>query len=305
MLQAFDSDDIDSLDYILMSKPSMLDRLEKYQAMYNSLNDLEKSVDIGNFDNFSQVEIPIFDNTEEPLALPNMFSDLNLLEAFKKYSNGNNRIKNLLKVKHPTNTLATTTKTIDNTAKTIGNLLNRTTQQVPNIDIQKAQNTNNKKNTNIKKVQKQNSKIDKNIKEKMKEDITKDSLSRKKMIKEAKKMLNKPYIWGASPESNKGADCSSLVCKVVKKAKGINLPRTAQAQWKLNVGTYKLKEQTIPGDVVYFNFPNKRGVEVSHTGICLDKGCNTIIDASHGAGKVRIKKLTKYYKDHIVGFKEF
>jgi len=144
MLQAFDSDDIDSLDYILMSKPSMLDRLEKYQAMYNSLNDLEKSVDIDNFDNFSQVEILNFDNTEEPLAMPNMFSDLNLLEAFRKYSNGNNKIKNLLKVEQPTNTLATATKTIDNTAKTIGNLLDRTTQQVPNIDMPEINNTPSK-----------------------------------------------------------------------------------------------------------------------------------------------------------------
>ena len=255
MLEMFDRDDADSLDYILMSKPSMLDKLEKYSQINSALSSFDEMLGGGSDDEITPLQL------EPPMQLPT----LELLQSFKQKNK-------------PINTLAIAKQSINNTAKTIGNLLNRTTplQQTNNVD---------KKNSVLK--------YNKNVK------------SNIGIINEAKKMLNKPYIWGASPKSNKGADCSSLVSKAVKNAKGINIPRTAQAQWFSNIGKRKSLKDANPGDAIYFNFPNKRGVEVSHVGICLDKGCNTIIDASHGAGRVRIKRLTQYYKKHAVGVKEF
>ena len=127
-----------------------------------------------------------------------------------------------------------------------------------------------------------------------------------KVVKEAEKMLNKPYIWGASPTSNKGADCSSLVSKAVYKAKKLKIPRTAQAQWESKIGKRVDSPKNLKkGDVLYFKFPNKRGVKVSHTAIYAGNG--KFIEASGSFGRVVKRDLPKRYLNpkYLVGIKRY
>jgi len=126
------------------------------------------------------------------------------------------------------------------------------------------------------------------------------------IVKLASKRLGKPYKWGASSKNKNAYDCSSLTCQVAKEAKGVHLPRTAQAQWKSSVGSKVPYSKATKGDLLYFNFKDhshKAGTLVTHTGICANDDCSVMIDASGGAGKVRVKKLNSGYINHLVGVK--
>jgi cell wall-associated NlpC family hydrolase len=76
-------------------------------------------------------------------------------------------------------------------------------------------------------------------------------------------------------------DCSSLVQQALKHGGGLNLPRTAEAQWEYGEAGHAEviplgKEQ--PGDVVYF--PSYLGPDViGHTGIVVDPKTMTMINA--------------------------
>ncbi|OGW40875.1 MAG: hypothetical protein A2Y97_14230 [Nitrospirae bacterium RBG_13_39_12] len=110
----------------------------------------------------------------------------------------------------------------------------------------------------------------------------------------AKKLINIPYRFGGS--SLMGIDCSAYVQKVYRLV-GINLPRSARAQFK--EGEPVDSDELSIGDLVFFrtyaSFP-------SHVGIYM--GNNLFIHASSRGRKVTIDSLnTPYYLKRFIGAK--
>jgi peptidoglycan DL-endopeptidase LytE len=110
----------------------------------------------------------------------------------------------------------------------------------------------------------------------------------------AKKLINIPYRFGGS--SLMGIDCSAYVQKVYRLV-GINLPRSARAQFK--EGDPVDSDELSIGDLVFFrtyaSFP-------SHVGIYM--GNNLFIHASSRERKVTIDNLkTPYYLKRFIGAK--
>ncbi|KAI4445160.1 hypothetical protein C823_007667 [Eubacterium plexicaudatum ASF492] len=58
-----------------------------------------------------------------------------------------------------------------------------------------------------------------------------------------------PYVWGGTSLTN-GADCSGFTQQLYR-SYGINLDRTAQAQYDQNIGIKVTKDQLQPGDMVF------------------------------------------------------
>ena len=114
----------------------------------------------------------------------------------------------------------------------------------------------------------------------------------------AKSFLGTPYRYGGN--SRNGIDCSSLIQKSYAKI-GIKLPRTAQEQAK--VGNKKGKGSVRPGDIVYFEFKQKRE-KWWHTGMVTyaEKGIIKFVHASSSRGVVE-DTYNDYYKKHTKYFR--
>lgn len=69
------------------------------------------------------------------------------------------------------------------------------------------------------------------------------------------------YKYGGQPGSKEGTDCSGAMCVIGKQA-GIDLPRTAQAQFKDKRGRAVKREELQPGDLVFFGSPGPSGWHV-------------------------------------------
>ncbi len=90
------------------------------------------------------------------------------------------------------------------------------------------------------------------------------------VVNDAMQYVDKlPYVWGGESLTN-GADCSGFVRQLYK-AYGINLDRTAQAQYGQNIGVKVRKEELQPGDLVFFNGYKGAG-GVGHAGIYMGDG---------------------------------
>lgn len=97
-----------------------------------------------------------------------------------------------------------------------------------------------------------------------------------KIVEEAKKYLNVPYVYGGS--SKNGFDCSGFTMYIYSKF-GKSLSHSARAQ--SNVGTYVSKSNLRPGDLVFFkDYPSMNGI--GHCGIYIGDG--NFIHASSGTG---------------------
>ena len=114
----------------------------------------------------------------------------------------------------------------------------------------------------------------------------------------AKSFIGTPYRYGGN--SRNGIDCSSLIQQSYAKI-GIKLPRTAQEQAK--VGNKKGKGSIRPGDIVYFEFKQKRE-KWWHTGMVTyaEKGIIKFVHASSSRGVVE-DTYNDYYKKHTKYFR--
>jgi gamma-D-glutamyl-L-lysine dipeptidyl-peptidase len=101
------------------------------------------------------------------------------------------------------------------------------------------------------------------------------SLSGASLVREAKRFLGVPYLWGGI--SPAGFDCSGLVRTVCARF-GLYLPRDTKDQ--IEVGRHIDRSDVRTGDLLFF----KR-----HVGFAI--GTNQIIHASRGGGGVRINSL--------------
>ncbi|MCK1982021.1 MULTISPECIES: C40 family peptidase [Peribacillus] len=111
------------------------------------------------------------------------------------------------------------------------------------------------------------------------------------LVKEAKKYMNVPYVWGGS--TPKGFDCSGFLKYVFEKSTDITLPRTVAEIYKK--GTKVSKPQV--GDLVFYE-TYKPGA--SHAGIYI--GDNQFIHSSSSG--VGISSMdNSYWKQRYLGAK--
>ncbi|MGE6719846.1 NlpC/P60 family protein [Peribacillus frigoritolerans] len=111
------------------------------------------------------------------------------------------------------------------------------------------------------------------------------------LVKEAKKYMNVPYVWGGS--TPKGFDCSGYLKYVFEKSTDITLPRTVSEIYKK--GTKVSKPQV--GDLVFFE-TYKPGA--SHAGIYI--GDNQFIHSSSSG--VGISSMdNSYWEKRYLGAK--
>ena len=105
------------------------------------------------------------------------------------------------------------------------------------------------------------------------------------IIKEAKKMLGFPYVWGGT--SIKGFDCSGLTqhCFYLN---GVILPRNAnhQAEAGINVDITSNLNYLQPADLLFFGSMKEGKEHITHVAIYMGNG-----DFIHASGNVHVNSL--------------
>lgn len=112
------------------------------------------------------------------------------------------------------------------------------------------------------------------------------------ILNTAKKGLGTKYVWGG--ESCKGWDCSGFV-QTVYKENGINLPRTADEQFK--VGKSIAKEDLQKGDLVFFNNGKRAGLDATHVGIYMGGG--KILNAKNKRAGTVVSNISDFGKQYV------
>lgn len=81
-----------------------------------------------------------------------------------------------------------------------------------------------------------------------------------------------------------GYDCSGVTSYAYKQGAGIDLPRTARAQWAAYKSNAVVAEDIQPGDLIFYAY-GRLGSEISHVAIYIGDG--QMIEASRGANLVK------------------
>ena len=108
-------------------------------------------------------------------------------------------------------------------------------------------------------------------------------------------LVGTPYHWGGNtPQS--GFDCSGLVVYVFREIAGINLPRTTQDMYALDLADVS-RDRLQGGDLVFFK---TSGRDISHVGIYV--GQDRFVHAPNEGGTVRLDYLSNvYWNKHYGG----
>lgn len=116
----------------------------------------------------------------------------------------------------------------------------------------------------------------------------------KEVAVQAIALVGAPYRYsGNTPES--GFDCSGLIVYVVKRAVGLDLPRTVKEIARH--GEEQRFTELQPGDLVFFD---TRGELYSHAGIYV--GQNRFVHAPATGGVVRLDSLkAAYWTQRFIG----
>lgn len=113
------------------------------------------------------------------------------------------------------------------------------------------------------------------------------------IIQSSKRLQGVPYLWGG--DTPQGFDCSGFT-QYVFKQNGINIPRTADAQYELGVNVSYDKLQ--PGDMVFFT---TYAPGPSHNGIYLGNGL--FINSSSSRGVSIASMDNSYWAPRYIGAK--
>jgi len=106
-------------------------------------------------------------------------------------------------------------------------------------------------------------------------------------IRVAKRYLGRRYVWGAvGPRS---FDCSGFTQYVMRKSKGVRLPRISRKQ--AYYGRYVSRSHLRAGDLVFFDTSRRRRGYVNHVGIYI--GNHKFIHASSARHRVVITSLNR------------
>ncbi len=121
--------------------------------------------------------------------------------------------------------------------------------------------------------------------------IPKENISASVIIREAKRFLGIPYLWGGITTT--GFDCSGFTQTILSRF-GIKIPRDTKQQ--INIGKEIPRDKICTGDLLFFD---------RHVGFAI--GNNIIIHSSVGSGGVMISSLVPsnidYRKDLDESFK--
>ncbi len=120
-------------------------------------------------------------------------------------------------------------------------------------------------------------------------EYTNTSIDRDEVMIKIIELINTPYLWGGM--TTNGIDCSAFVLTVMRKALGIELPRTSIVQ--STVGVAVERENLQFGDLVFFNTMGRR---ISHVGIYLGEGQ---FAHSSSSGGVKISSLNEDYYNRV------
>ncbi len=112
--------------------------------------------------------------------------------------------------------------------------------------------------------------------------ISNKTISASEIIKEAKKFLSVPYLWGGV--TSVGIDCSGFTQTVLSRF-GIQIPRDTKDQ--INFGDKIPRENIKTGDLLFFN---------RHVGFAI--GSKELIHSSVGGGGVSINSLVPKYNEY-------
>ena len=102
------------------------------------------------------------------------------------------------------------------------------------------------------------------------------------VIRIAKRYLGHRYVWGA--EGPNTFDCSGFTQYVMRKSKGIHIPRVSRKQ--AYYGKYVSRRNLKPGDLIFFDTSRRRRGYVNHVGIYI--GNDKFIHASSARHRVVI-----------------
>ena len=108
-----------------------------------------------------------------------------------------------------------------------------------------------------------------------------------RVIRTAKRYLGRRYVWGAV--GPRAFDCSGFTQYVLRKSKGVRLPRISRRQ--AYYGKYVSRSHLRPGDLVFFDTSRRRRGYVNHVGIYI--GNNKFIHASSARHRVVITSLNR------------
>ncbi len=107
------------------------------------------------------------------------------------------------------------------------------------------------------------------------------------VIRIAKRYLGRRYVWGAEGPST--FDCSGFTQYVMRKSKGVRIPRVSRKQ--AYYGKYVSRRNLKPGDLIFFDTSHRRRGYVNHVGIYI--GNNKFIHASSARHRVVITSLNR------------
>ncbi len=107
------------------------------------------------------------------------------------------------------------------------------------------------------------------------------------VIRTAKRYLGRRYVWGAVGPSR--FDCSGFTQYVIRKSKGVRLPRVSRKQ--AYYGKYISRGNLRAGDLIFFDTSRRRRGYVNHVGIYI--GSNKFIHASSAKHRVVISSLNR------------
>jgi len=108
-----------------------------------------------------------------------------------------------------------------------------------------------------------------------------------KVIRTAKRYLGTRYVWGAQGPNR--FDCSGFTQYVIRKSKGVRLPRVSRKQ--AYYGKYVSRSNLRAGDLIFFDTSRRRRGYVNHVGIYI--GGSKFIHASSAKHRVVISSLNR------------
>lgn len=115
----------------------------------------------------------------------------------------------------------------------------------------------------------------------------------KRLVRTALSMRGFPYRFGGT--TKKGFDCSGFTKYLYSEVKGVDIPRTAAAQFKY--GQKVAGKDLKPGDLLFFS---TRGRKVGHVGVYIGNG-KMVHAANPRAGVKEDKLFGGYWGKRLVG----